>query len=58
MLSLGGWNSLLGAFEGASEVATTNSIDGSTGAVVASQVLYGAVVGRSAGGVRIGDPTG
>ena len=33
---------------------TTNSTGGSTGAVIASKVPAGAVVGRSAGGVDLG----
>ena len=35
-------------------MATTNGIGGSAGAVAASQVLSGAVVGRCAGGVDLG----
>ena len=49
---------MLGAIEGAPEVASTNCIGGTAGAVAVSQVPSDAVVGRSAGGVRIGDHTG
>ena len=55
MLSLRGLGvALLGAIEGAPEVATTNGIGGTTGAVAVSQALFGAVIGRSAGGVDLG----
>ena len=40
--------------EGGPEVATTNGIGGSAGVVAPSQVLFGAVVGKSAGGIDLG----
>ena len=43
-----------GAIEGAPEVATTNGIGGTAGAVAVSQAPSGTVVGRTAGGIDLG----